>query len=587
MPRVKIVREGSEPVLHEFDEELLIGRDKNNHVSLADPATSRHHAVIRREGAQMVLSDLASNNGTFANGRKVHRHVLAHGDRVQVGKTLMLFEDDAAKDRATVILQEDRVEPKAKATRAAGAEQPVSRIRELYELLRRLSGSLEEREILTTLCEVVGDPMRADVVAAVAAGGEVVHTGRREARISRSLVLTAVGTGEAALYGGTELAGSVSVIEEKIASVLCAPIVVDGRAEWVLYADRRRDGEAFGEEDLDFANAAAATAAVALRNATIYGASQREAQQLRRIHADSGRLIGRNAKFRESIDVATKAASTDSNVIVLGESGTGKELLARHVHERGGRAKGPFIAINCAAIPETLLESELFGHEKGAFTGATRAQPGKFEIAAGGTLFLDEIAELDVSLQAKLLRAIQEKQFYRVGGKEPVRSDARIIAATNCDIDAAVKDGRVRQDLYYRLAVITITLPPLRDRKEDIPLLAQHFLALYAEQMKKSIGAVDPKAMERLQSYGWPGNVRELQNVIERAVVLSEGGALSPELFPSGGGPEETTFDLAEMEKRTILRALEATGGKKGEAIKLLGISWPTLNKKLKSYGLE
>ncbi len=580
MARVKIVREGAEVGTVEFEDELLIGRDASNHVSLADPACSRHHAIIRREEGRFVLSDLASNNGTLVNGVRAQRHGLASGDRIQVGKALLIFEEGGS----TVLLQADRVAAKPSAVRPASVEPPSNRLRDLYAILTRLGGSLDPQEVLRTLCEALLAPLGCDVVAAVPLGpGEPVIAGLASARISKSLVDNAAAGGQAALYTGSELTGSVSVIEEKIASILCVPIAVEGRAAWIVYADRRRDKAAFTEDDLEFAAAAGASAAIALRNASRFERAQAEG---RRIRVESGRLIGRSPSFLQAVELARKAAAGDSTVLITGESGTGKELLARLIHERSPRAKGPFVAINCAALVETLLDSELFGHEKGAFTGATRRQPGKFEIAAGGTLFLDEIAEMSPALQAKLLRALQERVFFRVGGGEPVRADVRIVAATNRDPAKAL-----REDLYYRLAVIQIRVPALRERRDDIPLLVQHFLARFGPAMKKRVTAVDKEALEALQAYAWPGNVRELENVIERAVVLADGDRVSPSLLPTfsaqKNAPVDLPLNLEEMERLTIQRALEAAGGKKGDAIKLLGISWPTLNKKLRDYGID
>ncbi|MBI2900577.1 MAG: sigma-54-dependent Fis family transcriptional regulator, partial [Planctomycetes bacterium] len=241
---------------------------------------------------------------------------------------------------------------------------------------------------------------------------------------------------------------------------------------------------------------------------------------------------------------------------------------------------------------ETLVESELFGHEKGAFTGATRTRRGKFEAASGGTLFLDEIGEISANLQAKLLRVIQERTFFRVGGNEPVRVDVRIVAATNRDLAREVKEGRFREDLFYRLSVVAIRIPPLRERPGDLPVLCAHFLERVRQRTKKRLLEIEPEAMEAIRRYAWPGNVRELENVIERAAILTDGEKIGPAVLPPeirGAEPAEDGWPIRieEAEKLCLRRALARTGGKKGEAAKLLGISWPTLNKKLKDYGIE
>jgi two-component system response regulator HydG len=301
-------------------------------------------------------------------------------------------------------------------------------------------------------------------------------------------------------------------------------------------------------------------------------------------------IVGSSPALRRVIDVATQAAPSQATVLVLGESGTGKELLARYIHERSARGRGPFVAVNCAAIPETILESELFGHEKGAFTGATARREGRFAKASGGTLFLDEIGELSLSVQVKLLRFLQEGEYEPVGGNTQ-RADVRIVAATNRDLLAEVAAGRFREDLYYRLNVIAITAPPLRARREDIPLLVDHFLGLYCA--KNGRPRLDPTrgALDRLMDYAWPGNVRELENVIERAVVLSRGEILGETDLPdhvarvAPSFPTQLAFEigtpLEEIELRVIRETLRHTRGDKSVAAQLLGISTRTIYRKL------
>jgi two-component system response regulator HydG len=288
--------------------------------------------------------------------------------------------------------------------------------------------------------------------------------------------------------------------------------------------------------------------------------------------------------------VATQAAPSQATVLVLGESGTGKELLARYIHERSARSRGPFVAVNCAAIPETILESELFGHERGAFTGATSKKDGRFAKAAGGTLFLDEIGELSPTVQVKLLRVLQEGEYEPLGGNT-ARADVRIVAATNRDLVAEVAAGRFREDLYYRLNVIAITAPPLRARREDIPLLVDHFLGLYCAKNARPRLQPTGGALQRLVDYSWPGNVRELENAIERAVVLSRSEALAEGDLPDhiATAPRSKTTQLTfeigtpleEIELRVIRETLRHTRGDKSVAAQLLGISTRTIYRKL------
>lgn len=304
-------------------------------------------------------------------------------------------------------------------------------------------------------------------------------------------------------------------------------------------------------------------------------------------------IISKSAKMREILDLAAEVSSLRSTVLIRGESGTGKELIARAIHYSGDRAARPFIAVSCAALAETLLESELFGYEKGAFTGAAERKKGKFELAAGGTLFLDEIGDVGPKLQADLLRVLQEKSFYRVGGAEEVRVDVRIVAATHKDLRQAVADGQFREDLYYRLNVIEIRIPPLRERREDVPLLAAHFVDRLSHEIGKEVRQISGAAMRILMDHDWPGNVRELENAIERAIVSTRTATLQEDdfAFLEGQGvqslrvPDNMTIE--QMEKLMIEATLKRTGGNVKEAAVSLGIDRSTLYEKLKRLGIE
>jgi DNA-binding NtrC family response regulator len=301
-------------------------------------------------------------------------------------------------------------------------------------------------------------------------------------------------------------------------------------------------------------------------------------------------IIGQSGALRRVLDIASQAAPSTATVLILGESGTGKELLARYIHGKSARASGPFVAVNCAAIPETILEAELFGHERGAFTGAVARREGRFARARGGTLFLDEIGELTPAVQVKLLRVLQEGEFEPIGG-QPVRADVRIVAATNRDLASEVEAGRFREDLYYRLNVIAVTAPPLRTRREDIPLLVDHFLGIYCRKNGRERLVVHRDAMTKLLDYSWPGNVRELENVVERAAVLCRSDVIHTEDLPdavahaSAPTPSAMSFALGtpleEVERRMIRDTLQHTGGDKALAAQLLGISTRTIYRKL------
>jgi two-component system response regulator HydG len=312
---------------------------------------------------------------------------------------------------------------------------------------------------------------------------------------------------------------------------------------------------------------------------------------------DRQNLIGRSQAMTTLLETVAQVAPSEATVLITGESGTGKEMIAGAIHFNSFRKNGPFIRINCAAITETLLESELFGHEKGAFTGADRRKEGKFRQADGGSIFLDEVSEMSLGMQVKLLRVLQEREITRVGGDEVLKVDVRVIAATNRDLLQAMAAGRFREDLYYRLNVVTLHVSPLRSRREDIPLLAQHFLIHFAGQNHKTIKGFTPQAMDRLLRYAWPGNVRELMNAIERGVVLSRSEYLDEAELPLisaaegvteplPGGMQDGEAPLEEVEKAAILKSLAAAEGNKSEAARRLGITRRTLHQKLKKWGL-
>jgi two-component system, NtrC family, response regulator HydG len=310
-------------------------------------------------------------------------------------------------------------------------------------------------------------------------------------------------------------------------------------------------------------------------------------------------LVGRSEPMRRVLDQVRKVAPTDATVLVLGESGTGKELVARAVHAASGRGEKPFVSVSCAAIPEGLLESELFGHEKGAFTGAVRRKLGRFELAHEGTLFLDEVGEIPPAIQVKLLRVLQERSFERVGGEETVSADVRLVSATNRDLARMVAEGRFREDLYYRLNVVPVRLPPLRERPGDVEELASHFLARVAPRIGRKVTGFAPEAIALLRRHAWPGNVRELENVVEQALVFAEGDLVRPEDLPEGlrraapspalpvpSGDRSLTDILEDLEEQLILAAYERAKGVKAETARLLGIKPSALYYKLEKYGI-
>jgi DNA-binding NtrC family response regulator len=353
------------------------------------------------------------------------------------------------------------------------------------------------------------------------------------------------------------------------------------------------------EKDADFADRLVVLVERALERRRL----STENRALKETAAGMPAIVGASRPMNEALALVEKVAPSAATVLLLGESGTGKELFARRIHALSPRRDRPLVAINCAAIPDTLLENELFGHEKGAFTGASGLKQGKFELADGGTLFLDEIGDLSAAVQAKLLRVLQEHTFERVGGTRAIEVDVRIIAATNVDLARAVREKRFREDLYFRLNVFPIAIPALRDRPEDIPVLVQHFISKFALEMRKRVTGTTTEALRVLQSYAWPGNVREVENAVERAVILAAGEQIQaadlalglgraareePEPLPLTGSLHEVSLRASQRAERELIRkVLRECGGNKTRAAEALQVSYKTLLTKIKDYGLQ
>jgi Nif-specific regulatory protein len=377
--------------------------------------------------------------------------------------------------------------------------------------------------------------------------------------------------------------------------LIAAPLIWKGDVIGVVEVLNKLGGGNYDEDDLALLQLFANLAASGAYNAAQHQSVVKENRGLRETLRVAVPIIGNSASLRQVNDMVNRVAGSNATVLLLGETGTGKEVTARQIHAASPRSEKPFIAINCAALPETLLESELFGHEKGAFTGAHADKMGRFEMADGGTIFLDEIGDIAMSTQVKLLRVLQEKEFVRVGGTKTISTDVRIIAATNRDLREAMEQGAFREDLYYRLNVFPINLPPLRQRREDIPLLVDHFINISATELGCAKPPVGDDAMALLASYHWPGNIRELQNVVDRAVLLADGATLSPAHLPReivGDEPLTDSGEKAESslwgyEKALIVKALRENGWNQSKAARALGISRDNLRYRVKKFGIE
>lgn len=412
---------------------------------------------------------------------------------------------------------------------------------------------------------------------------------------SSSVVNRVLTTGEPVLTFDAQADGrfdaSTSIVAQNILSIACVPLRNGERVTGAVYLDSAKSRKAFTEDAVKFLTVFGNIAAIAIENAQRYSSLLGENELLRStvdVAHQFPTIIGESTKWKQVLDLVQRVLDVDASVFLTGESGTGKELIARAIHEHGTRKGMPFVAVNCSAIPEQLLESELFGHVKGSFTGATGDKRGLVEIAHGGTLFLDEVIELPVLLQSKILRLLQEREYRRVGDVRNRNADIRIIAATNRNPQESIKAGTLREDLYFRLNVIGIHLPPLRDRKDDIPLLARYFLSRAAETYHRQVKEIHPEAMKVLLLNPWKGNVREFQNVIERAVVLSKGAQLTQEdliLNPADeGSMRHTAVTLEEFERQIIEATLAEMGGNKTRTAERLGVSLRWLQYRLKEW---
>lgn len=390
--------------------------------------------------------------------------------------------------------------------------------------------------------------------------------------------------------------GIDSKIDFTTRSMICAPMMHQGELIGVIEVLNSRDEGEFCELDVKLVEVFANLAAIGAVNAQRYEDLKRAHQSLHESALAKESIVGNSGSLQDVMVLVAKVAPTDATVLLLGETGTGKELIAKTIHELSTRAEQPFVVINCAALPEALLESELFGHEKGAFTGAISQKLGRFELADGGTIFLDEIGELTGAIQVKLLRVLQETEFVRVGGTKTIASDVRIIAATNCDLKKAMQKGKFREDLYYRLYVFPIELPPLRQRREDIHELLNYYIDKSSRQLKLPHPTLGISARQLLVKYDWPGNIRELQNVVERMVLLAGGADISPcdlphevtdqDKTPPHAPAAEVGLNLIEQEKQLILLALQEHKWNKSKAAEALGISRDLLRYRLKKYSL-
>jgi len=601
-------------ITHLKEAETTIGRDPASALCLSEEAVSRKHCAIQADGDTYQIVDFDSSNGTFVNGIPVRNKVLQHGDRIRLGYTELVFlldpdetmtppsePDFPCEGRTLILSREERQlafgsdRPGAATMPALGAVMPdldallrISRINTIGKV------DLLQRELLDLLFEVIPAERGSVVLAACDSPGRATswhRDGRKgeSGEVNWKIVNRALWEG-ANVVNEPETAVKQSANEQ---FVLCVKLSGTKDTIGALYLVGRSNLP-FEENHVRFVTAVASIFAVALENAMHLESLEHENLCLRTDIELDHPMVGESAAMTSVMEFIARVAKSDATVLIRGESGTGKELVARAIHRNSPRKDRPFVAMNCAAITETLLESELFGHERGAFTGATAMKMGRLEVANTGTLFLDEVGEMPSALQAKVLRALQTREFERVGSTRSIKVDVRFVAATNRNLEEAIKNGAFRQDLFYRLNVVSLNMPPLRKHPEDIPLLAMYFAAQHSKKCKRSLKSISPSARAVLMNYSWPGNVRELENAIERAVVLGVGDRIVPEDLPETlleGQPETTVGSkyhqaINALKKQMIVEAVERSRGIT-EAAKLLGVHPNYLHRLIRNLNLR
>ena len=612
------------------DGEATLGRDPTNAVAMADASVSRRHCLLRREeDGRFQIRDLDSRNGTLVNGLVVKEQWLRHGDEIATGDSVFLFLvedvdqavpagrvefDDSHPTAETKVIHPKEVlymHPDRLLRELPATSQVARNLNALLKISRVVHAIRGLEELQARLLDLIFEVVPAGRGAILLAEGpelefNCLYARTRQAgqpqlvRVSRTIARQVMKENVAILGVDVAASGALRDVESLVASdvrsLVCVPLTVFERVIGCIYLDNTSAASRFQEEHLQLMAAIAGISAVALDNARRLQWLEQENQRLTTEVRQEQSLVGESARMKEIFQFLARVAPAESTVLIEGESGTGKELAARALHRNSRRAEKPFVAINCAAIPETLLESDLFGHERGAFTGAAVLKKGRLEVADGGVVFLDEIGELAPALQVKLLRVLQEREFERVGGTHSIKVDIRLIAATNRDLDEAARKGEFRQDLYYRLAVVKLTMPALREHRDDIPMLTRHFVQKYAKRSKVKPKPISREAMAALVNYEWPGNVRELENAVERALVMGASDSVLLEDLPESLLEQESPAEMhegkyhasmKELKKKLIVDAVEQTRGNYVEAAGILGVHPNYLHRLIRNLGLK
>ncbi|MCP4094237.1 MAG: FHA domain-containing protein [Planctomycetes bacterium] len=619
---IHVERDNIQKVLTVEAESVLIGRGRDCEVRIEDPLASRHHCRLERLGREVFVVDLDSRNGTWVGVEQIERRTLAPADVIRIGSTTLKIaggvENSLASIESTQTQETPREEDMLQTILA------VARTLEQEDRMERSAALLVDAAVSLTRAErgflFLLEDGRTTLALARNFAREPVPA--PETKFSRTLLAKTLHCRDAVLLKDAasdgEFAGVESISDLGLRSVLAVPLRYRGEVMGLLAVDHRLTSSAFRRSDISLVGGLAGLASA-------YLGAKRLNQSLAKMKRHNGRLQRQLGKRNSSASVAPLETSggagfaglvgtapamqklcsdmeriLDSNaaVVIEGESGTGKELVARALHFHSRLSDKPFVVENCGALPDTLLESELFGHSKGAFTGATRDRKGRFEEADGGTMFLDEVGEMSTAMQARLLRVLQEGEIRRVGSNEVRRVSVRVVAATNADLAAKVKAGEFREDLYYRLKVIGLRVPPLRERREDIPLLCEHFMGIEAAENGCEVRSLSAAAAKALQAYSWPGNVRELRNEIRRLVLLGEGEVQANELSaPVLRAEAGNTLHLGEgaplpdrvkaLEIAAIREAIAKEPNNRSQAAKLLGITRFALLRKIEKYAIS
>jgi transcriptional regulator with GAF, ATPase, and Fis domain len=585
MPSLRVQIPGSgATIFHLYKKITSLGSSPECDVTLPDPLVPDSFAHIHFDGQVYTIATASRRHEVSINGKRRKKHRLSHDDKIVIGAIEMRF---SLMDETAPIEEE-----------AAETVADLDAYQKLYDFSARLLQKHDLGELLHALMDAVIEITGADKGFLILMEGDnvdvkVARNLKREniadalSQLSDSIIAKVIETHRPVIISDAmnddEFSSSQSIIKLRLTSVICVPLLERGKLIGLIYVGNDTVVDLFQAEMMQVLTVFSAQASLIISNAMLMDELKVDNQQLARRLEDLhfGEIVGTSRPMQEVFRKVEKVATTDISVLITGETGTGKELIAREIHRRSPRRDRPFVTINCGAIPENLLESELFGHVKGSFTGAVANKAGKFQSADGGTLFLDEIGEMPLNLQVKILRAIQERVVVRVGDTRPEQVDIRILAATNRELEEEIRHGRFRDDLYYRLNVVNLHLPPLRERGDDIPVIARYLLSRYGKEYDSRVKGFSPNAAVSVRKHDWPGNIREMENRIKKAVVLAEGNLIGPEDLGLSADTLPAILSLAaakdKFQRDYINEVLALNNGNRTKTARDLGVDPRTI----------